>query len=146
MAKMQKEKEKEKVPLIEGLFTWPSDSPKLIVSRCKKCGTVAFPAFPFCHNPKCEKVRENMEKVELSRRGVLYSYAYQHYQAPAPFRYEPFRPYAVGMVDFPEGIRIWGMVTRAEGLKIGMPVETTVGKLYEEEGKEYITWMWKPLD
>jgi len=52
------------------------------------------------------------------------------------------------MVDFPEGIRIWGIIVKMEkeNLEIGMEVETTVGKLYEDEENEYITWMWKPVD
>ena len=47
--------DKEKKPMVEGLFTWPSDEPRLIASRCKKCGTVAFPKFPICNNPDCDK-------------------------------------------------------------------------------------------
>ena len=137
---------KKKIPIIEGLFTWPSEEPRLIVSRCKKCGTVSFPKAPFCQNPDCEKVRENVEQIELSKRGKIYSYTFQRYQPPLPFRYEPFEPYALGMVDFPEGIRIWGIITKMENLRMGMEVETTVGKLYEDEENEYITWMWKVVD
>ena len=137
---------KERKPIIEGLFTWPSDDPRLIVSKCKKCNSVAFPKRPFCPNPDCEKKRENIEEVELSKVGTLYSYAHQIYPPPEPFRYEPFKPYALGIVDFPEGLRVWGIITRMEDLKLGMTVETTVGKLYEDEENEYITWMWKPID
>jgi len=71
---------------IEGLFTWPSDDPRIIASRCKKCGTVSFPKAPFCQNPDCEKVRENVEVIELSKEGTLYSYSVQNYQPPLPFR------------------------------------------------------------
>ncbi len=137
---------KKEVPIVKGLFTWPSEDTRIIAGRCKKCGTVSFPKAPFCHNPDCEKVRENVERVELSKGGKLYSYTFQRYQPPLPFRYEPFEPYALGMVNFPEGIRIWGIITRIENLRIGMEVETTVGKLYEDEENEYITWMWKPTD
>lgn len=137
---------KKKVPIIEGLFTWPSDDPRIIAGRCKKCGVVAFPKAPFCPNPDCEKERENMEQIELSKGGTLYTYTHQIYRPPAPFKIEPFQPYAIGMVDFPEGIRILGIITRMEDLRIGMQVETTVGKLYEDEENEYITWMWNPVD
>jgi len=137
---------KEKKPMVEGLFTWPSDKPRLIVSRCKKCGTVAFPKIPICNNPDCEKAPENVEEIQLSKRGKIYTYTYQIYSAPPPFRMEPFEPYGIAMVDFPEGIRLLGMCTVAENLKIGMEVETTVGKLYEDEENEYITYMFKPVD
>ena len=137
---------KKKVPLIEGMFTWPTEDPRIIASRCKKCGTVAFPKGPFCPNPDCDKARENIEEIELNKKGTLYSYTHQLYAPPEPFKYEPFEPYALGMVDFPEGIRIWGMITRMENLKLGMEVETTVGRLYEDKENEYITWMWKPIE
>ena len=26
------------IPIAEGLFTWPSNDPRLIGSKCKKCG------------------------------------------------------------------------------------------------------------
>ncbi len=139
-------KEKNKVPLIEDMFKWPSDEPRIIASRCKKCGTVSFPKLTFCQNPSCEKKRENIEVIELSNKGKLYSYTVQRYKPPEPFRYEPYKPYGIGMVDFPEGIRIWGMITRMDNLKIGMNVKTTAGKLYEDEENEYLTWMWEPVD
>jgi len=137
---------KNRVPIIEGLFTWPSDDPRIIASRCKKCGAVSFPKRPFCPNPDCKKVREDVEQIELSKRGTLYSYTAQLYQPPAPFRMEPFEPYGIGMIDMPEGIRMLSILTRKENLKIGMPVEMTVGKLYEDEENEHITWMFNPVD
>ncbi len=137
---------KKKVPLIEGLFTWPSEEPRIIASRCKKCGTVAFPKLPFCNNPDCEKVRENVEQIELGKQAKLWTYTYQIYSPPPPFKKEPFEPFAIGMVDFPEGLRMIGMLTSMENLKIGMEVEATVGKLYEDEENEYITYMFKPID
>lgn len=138
--------EKGKIPIIEGFFTWPSDDPRIIASRCKECGTLTFPKRPFCNNPDCEKERGNIEEIELEKKGILYSYSFQRYQPPEPFRMEPFNPYAIGMVDFPEGIRILGIITRMENLKIDMEMETTVGRLYEDEENEFLTWMWKPVD
>lgn len=136
---------KKKVPIVEGLFTWPSDDPRLIASRCKKCGTLAFPKAPFCSNPDCEKVRENIEEILLSKRGKIWSWTVQRYPPPAPFKYEPFNPFAIGMIDLPEGLRVYGIITTTENLRIGMEVEMVIGKLYEDEENEYITWMWKPV-
>jgi len=136
---------KKQVPIIEGLFTWPSDKPQLIASRCKKCGTVSFPKAAFCANPDCEKVRENVEEIKLSNRGKLWTWTIQKYAPPAPFRKEPFEPYGIGMIDTKEGLRVLGILTTTDNVKIGMPVEMTVGKLYEDNENEYITWMWKPV-
>ena len=135
---------KNMVPLAEGLFTWPSDQPRLIGSRCKKCGTPAFPASPYCTNPDCEKKTENVEQIELSNKATLYTFAVQAYPMPEPFKMEPFEPFPLGMLDFPEGLRILGMLT-TDQVEIGMEMEMTVKKLYEDEENEYITWAWKPV-
>ncbi|TET88403.1 MAG: Zn-ribbon domain-containing OB-fold protein [Dehalococcoidia bacterium] len=137
---------KKQVPIIEGLFTWPSDKPQLIASRCKKCRTVTFPKAAFCANPDCEKVRENVEVIKLSNSGTLWSFTTQIYAPPAPFKKEPVEPYGIGMIDTKEGLRVLGILTTTDNVKIGMPVEMTAGKLYEDDENEYITWMWKPVD
>ena len=136
---------KKQVPIIEGLFTWPSDKPQLIASRCKKCKAVSFPKAAFCGNPDCEKLRENVEEIKLSNSGTLWSFTTQIYAPPAPFKKEPFEPYGIGMVDTEEGLRVLGILTSNDDLKVGMKVEMTAGKLYEDEENEYITWMWKPV-
>jgi len=136
---------KKKVPIIEGLFTWPSDKPQLIASRCKKCGTVSFPKAAFCASPSCVKIRGNAEIIHLSNSGTLWTLTTQIYPPPPPFRMEPFEPYGIAMVDTEEGLRVLGMLTSTENLKPGMKVEMTTGRLYEDEENEYITWMWKPV-
>ncbi|MBL7120244.1 MAG: Zn-ribbon domain-containing OB-fold protein [Dehalococcoidia bacterium] len=136
---------KKQVPIIEGLFTWPSDKPQLIASRCKKCRTVSFPKAAFCGNPDCEKLRENVEVIKLSNSGTLWSFTTQIYAPPAPFKKEPYEPYGIGMVDTEEGLRVLGILTSSDNLKVGTKVEMTAGKLYEDEENEYITWMWKPV-
>ena len=40
-----------RVPVAEGVFTWPSDEPALIGSRCVTCGNHMFPVQSGC--PKC---------------------------------------------------------------------------------------------
>lgn len=138
--------DKQKVPIIEGYFTWPSDEPRLLVNRCKKCGAISFPKLTFCPNPDCEKVAENIEAIELSSEGTLWTYGQQVYPPPEPFKMDPFQPFAIGMVDFPEGVRVLGMVSRTENLQIGMKVKTSVSTLYQDDENEYITWVWEPVD
>ncbi|MBM4444182.1 MAG: Zn-ribbon domain-containing OB-fold protein [Chloroflexi bacterium] len=137
---------KQQVPIIEGLFTWPSQKPQLLASKCKKCGSYFFPKVAYCGNPDCPKDKANMEVVPLSNTGKMYTFTIHTAQPAHPFRMEPFKPYGVAMVDVPEGMRVLGMTTTTEGLKIGQAVEMTVGKLYEDAENEYITWMWKPVE
>lgn len=68
----------------------------------------------------------------------------QRYPPPPPFKYEPFAQYAIGMVDLPEGLRVLGIIT-SHDVDIGSEVEITVGKLWEDDDKQYVTWMWQPV-
>lgn len=137
--------EKKKVPIIEGLFSWPSPEPRLIASRCKKCSTVAFPKVTVCPNPDCSKGTENVEEILMNPRGKVWTWTIQRYPPPSPFKYEPFAPYSIAMVDLPEGIRVLGILSTTESVQIGSEVEMIVGKLWEDQENEYITWMWKPV-
>lgn len=133
--------EKKRVPVVEGLFTWPSEEPQLIGGRCESCGSYSFPKSSPVHRPGC---RGGVEEVLLSRRGKLVSYTWQYYKPPPPYKGpEPFVPYGIGLVELPEGIRIFGIMTSREmsDLKMNMDVELLVDKLYEDEqGNEYLTW------
>ncbi|GIS55512.1 MAG: hypothetical protein Ct9H90mP30_1970 [Actinomycetota bacterium] len=41
----------EQVAIEEGLFTWPSDDPRLLGSQCQDCGAIIFPMQSGC--PRC---------------------------------------------------------------------------------------------
>ena len=137
----------KRVPVVEGLFTWPSDKPQLMGTRCLSCGSYFFPRKMTCSNPACKE--KKVEEVLLSPRGKLYSYTIQYYPPPPPFRYsEPFAPYGIGLVELPEGIRVAGMLTTGDinEISIGMDVELVVEKVYEDdEGNEVVTYKFRPL-
>ena len=139
--------EKNQIPLVEGLFTWPSDEPKLIVGRCKACKSVFFPKDYKVHSPDCKGA--DLEEVLLSSQGTLTSFTNQLFKPPLPYKGpDPFVPYCIGMVEFPEDIQIYGMMTgcKLEDLKIGMKVETVFEKQCEDEqGNEMLTWKFKPV-
>jgi uncharacterized OB-fold protein len=136
--------DKKRVPIVEGIFTWPSEDPRLIAGKCKSCGALTFPKMPICPNPECDD-KLNVEEVLLSKRGKLWSWTIQRFQPPAFRMAEPFKPFGIGIVEIPEGLRIVGMLTTTEGLRIGMDVELVIEKLYEDEEKEYLTYKWKPI-
>ena len=138
--------EKTFVPAVEGFLTWQSGKPYLIGGRCKSCKTYYFPRLAGCSNPNCKG--GEVEEVLLSRRGTLWTYTIQHYAPPLPFRApDPFVPYGIGLVELPEGIRVVGMLTDCDtdNLKIGMPMEMTAEKIYEDEhGNDVVTWKFRP--
>ncbi len=139
---------KKQIPAVEGAFTWPSTEPRFIASRCKQCGTVSFPKSSVCRNPKCMK-KTDVEESLLTRRGKLLSYTLICYTPPPPFvAPQPFVPFPIGEVAFPEGIAIIGQLVgkKYEDLKIGMEVEMVVDKLFEDEkGDEVVGWKFRPI-
>lgn len=139
--------EKKQIPIVEGYFTWPSGEPHLIGSRCKSCGHYFFPKSFMCRNPNC-KERE-VEDALFSRTGKLASFTVVHYPPPPPFvPADPFVPFAVGEVEFPEGVQIVGMMTgcNPEELKLGIEVETVVEKYHEDKnGNEVVGWKFRPV-
>mgnify|MGYP001489613055 CR=1 FL=1 len=75
--------EKKQYPAEEGLFTWPSETPRLIGGRCKACDTYYFPNSSVRHRPDC-KDRSATEDVLFGRKGKLDSYTVQYYPSPPP--------------------------------------------------------------
>ena len=138
--------DKKQIPIVKGAFTWPSDEPRFIASRCKKCGTVSFPKSAVCRNPNC-KSKLDTEEALLTRRGKLLSYTLVCYPPSPPFVVtQPFVPFAIGVVQFPEGIAIMGQMTgcKYEDLEIGMEVEMVAEKLFENsEGNEVVGWKFR---
>jgi uncharacterized OB-fold protein len=75
------------------------DQGRWITTRCKACDRQTFPPKPVC--PHCWSA--DIEWSDLGTRGTLYSWTRIH-AAPAVFSAEA--PYAVGIVDLDEGIRL----------------------------------------
>jgi hypothetical protein len=140
---------KPQQPAVEGWFSLDGAAPHLIGSRCTACGTYCFPKETFfCRNPVCAS--SALEEVPLSRRGRLWSYTNNCYAPPPPFvAADPFQPYAVAAVELEkERMVILGQVEAGVGvteLEIGMPMELTVGTLYQNAEREVLIWKWRPL-
>jgi len=139
-----------KKPVFPELFTWPSDDPRLVATRCKSCGYCAFPKTFTCGNPNC--TNKDTEEILLSRIGILWSWTTQYYKPPTPFiASDPYVPFAVGLVEFPEGIKILGIITGCNDpdkqLKVDIPMEVVAEKLFiDEQGNEAIGWKFKPIN
>jgi uncharacterized protein len=135
----------EWTPVAEDLFRRGDDGPALVGSHCAGCGTHYFPRSMSCRNPACDD--KAVSDVLLGRRGHLYSWTVQAYRPPALFSRESSAPYAIGLVELPDGLRVLGMLTGVEpgALRIGMAVELTVEALGTDgSGREVLTYAWTP--
>jgi uncharacterized OB-fold protein len=137
------------VPVEQGVFTWPSDEPRLVGTRCRNCGNHTFPAQGGC--PKC--TGSDMERVELDRRGTLWTWTVQGFPPKAPPYAgdddpKTFQPFGVGYVELPGQVKVEARLTEADPakLKIGMAMELVIVPLTTDaDGNEVVTFAFKPV-
>jgi uncharacterized OB-fold protein len=140
---------KPRKPAVEGWFTLDEGAPHLLGTRCRSCGTYAFPKEGFfCRNPRCAGIE--FEEVALSSRGRLWSYTDNRYAPPPPYpASDPFEPYAIAAVELErEKMVVLGQVVRGvrcDRLAAGMEMELALEPLYEDDTSEYLVWKWRPL-
>lgn len=120
----------------------------LLGFRCRECLVHVFGPATFCQS--CTSGR--LEPVELSKRGVLYSYTIVRVPPagwPGPV------PYVLGQVELPEGLQVLAEVVDCPeaDLKIGMAVELALRPVKTEPpltppdkgGDEgVVVYKWKP--
>lgn len=92
---------------------------RLEAGRCKGCGKVVFPARRVC--PTCRGV--DWDKTALSRRGEVITSTVVHV-APTNFQMEA--PYAVAVVETPEGARLMAQVTDCDPATVGPGMKVTL--------------------
>jgi uncharacterized OB-fold protein len=135
------------VPVVDGLFDVQDGAPALVGAKCPECGTHYFPRRARCSNPACDG--HEAQSVRLSARGTLYSYSVQAYRPPPLFGMEPWAPYAIGLVDLPEGVRVMTMLTGAapDEFRIGSPMELRLEPLrLDADGRDVLTWKFAPAE
>lgn len=133
--------------VVEDLFVVSADDVALVGSRCQECGSHYFPQALGCRNPDCDGTV--VERVLLGRRGRLYSYTIQQYQPPPLFRMAPWKPYAIGLVEVGEGLKVIAMLTDMDldDLRIGTAVRLVAESLYEDgAGRAVLTYKYAPSD
>ena len=126
------------VPFWEGIFEEDAVGGRLLGNKCKSCGKIYFPKAQFCFN--C--FEKGMEEVGLSRRGKLYSYTIGRM---ASTHFQP--PYAVGLIDLPEGVRVFAplIMTEDETYTIGMEMELVIEELWRENHNQIVGYKFKPV-
>jgi uncharacterized OB-fold protein len=132
---------------VDGWFRVDGDAVRLLGGRCPKCRTYSFPIARLgCPNPACTETE--VEEVELSSRGRVWSYTENMYQPPAPYiAAEPFQPYTIAAVELEEErmVVLGQVVPGAPPLHVGMAMELVLGTLFEDDKGEHVVWKWQPV-
>jgi uncharacterized OB-fold protein len=100
---------------------------KLLLQRCRACGTHQYYPRPVCM--RC--MSRELEWKEASGRGTVYSYTVTHLP---PEGFEGREPYVLVSVDLAEGARMLGTLldVAPDAVRIGMPVRATYERLTDD--------------
>jgi uncharacterized OB-fold protein len=138
--------------ITEGLFRVDGDRAVLFGSRRRSSGVVKFPA----ERPElfdgAPEIQEDIEAIELSTEGTLYTYTTQEFPPPLPYKgnRDPkvFQPYVVGFVELAEGVLVETLIVGAAGdqLKIGQALVSTTTALETEDGRSLVTFAFRPAE
>lgn len=123
------------------------DRAVLLASRRRGSGVVRFPAErPELFDDACD-----IEPVELSTEGTLFTFTTQEFPPPDPYKgkREDFRPYITGYIELPDdGILVEGglIVTADPGrLTIGQKMIVTPSVFFETmDGQSFLTYAFTP--
>lgn len=136
------------VPIAPDLFTWPAAEPALLAGRSSD-GVLVF---PYRARKLVGGVREDLEMVELPRRGTLWSFTTQRFRPPSPpyagdDDAQSFVPFNVGYVELPGALLIEARLTEPdhEKLSIGMEMELRIVPLgADADGNETMIYAFAP--
>ncbi len=98
--------------------------------------------FQFYPRSLCATCAGDTEWVSASGRGKLYTYTVIRQNRSEAFA--PLSPYAVGIVELDEGVRMMSNIVDCdvEELRVGMPLEVLILRAADDVGLPF----WRPID
>ena len=111
---------------------------RLEAAKCRGCGFVCFPPRVIC--PRCGS--REFEKTKLAGSGKLLTYTIIRV---APQQFEDQTPYAVGIAELDDGVRLTAQVVDCDfsKLAVGMRVKIEFRRIYEEGAAGVIYYGYK---
>ncbi len=111
--------------------------------KCLKCGKIHLPPRPLCD--RC--LSTEFEWVELPKNGKLLTYTIIHV---APPQFQNMAPYAVGIVQLENGVKIPGMIKDVplDEIKVGIPLKMEFEENPQTQQTQWPQWpryYFKPL-
>lgn len=136
--------------IAEGIFRVDGDRAVLLGSRRASTGMVKFPAErPELFDARPD-IQSDIEPLELSTEGTLYTYTTQEFPPPLPYRGkrspDAFKPYVVGYIELAEGVLVESLIVGAAAgeLRIGQRMVSTTTTFETEAGETVLTYAFQP--
>jgi uncharacterized OB-fold protein len=142
----------QQVPLADGLFTWPPDpaKPPALIGARSTNGKIFF---PYRRQAVIDGVREDLERVELPRRGRLWTFTNQNFRPTSPpyagdDDAQSFQPFTVGYVELAGALRVEARLTEPDPskLRIGQEMELVIEPLgVDADGNQTMMYAFAPV-
>jgi uncharacterized OB-fold protein len=112
---------------------------KIAAVKCQKCGYLQHKSHLRCLKCKHDK----FETINPSGKCRLLTYTILT-TPPAEFRKKP--SYALGVVEYENGVKALGQLTTQENLKLGMELKPVYTKICDDlDGKEVYDYVFSPI-
>ncbi|MFX1275923.1 MAG: Zn-ribbon domain-containing OB-fold protein [Promethearchaeota archaeon] len=117
-----------------------SNKENLVNKKCKKCGYLQD-----ISHLRCIKCKNNtFDKIEAN--GICVLLTYTLLKAP-PMEFIDKGPYALGVVQFKNGIKALGQISPKENLRIGMKLKPVYEKICDNlDGNEIYGYVFKLIE
>jgi uncharacterized OB-fold protein len=112
---------------------------KIRWKKCEKCGFLQHESHLRCLNCKSDKFTlvEALDRCKLITYTIL--------KAP-PSEFRDKKSYALGVVEFENGIKALGQITTQQNLRIGMNLKPIYKKIcFNLDGKEVYNYTFEPV-
>ena len=107
---------------IEQFYNYVNNG-KMMGGQCKRCGKIHLPPRPVCD--KC--LSKEFQWIEIPKKGKLLTYTIIHVPPP---QFTDMAPYAVGIIQLDDGMKIPSMIREVdfEQIKVGMELMISFDK------------------
>ena len=133
--------------IAEGLFRIDDGGRAVLFgSRRRSSGLVKFPG----ERPELFDGDSDIEPIELSTVGTLYTYTTQEFPPPLPYRGvrtpDAFEPYIVGFIELDEGVIVESLIVNVttDEVRIGQSMVSTTTDLKTADGQALTTFAFRP--
>ena len=135
------------VMAVEGLFAETNEGPRCSARAAPPARQPTSRAPGGCHNPDCDDSK--MEDAHFGpARNALECIDPELSAASARgLNPEPYEPFAVGLVDLPNGLRVLGasLSDDPQSVEVGSEVELVIAPWGRTRRQDVISWQFKPI-
>jgi len=113
-------------------------------TRCAACAETSLGSVALCPNCGSDRV----DTLRLGDDGTLWTYTVARHRPPGDYRgREPFKPFGIGLVELPEGLRVMCTLDcELEQLRVGLPLRFTPFIRHDKDGGKVVAFTYRSVE